>query len=1431
MPEDKTTLQKLKESHSPHMSDGDFIKMLAAANDITLAQDVDGRLRVASDEEKAAGYPDLITPEQTNQTPLGSWAVQHLTEQSNIRGIAHDTLDALGAAAKAPFSLWDKGVGAAEDIANAGMRWFDDDADELSFGAIKSGVSAPSTTLGRIIGTASEIALATAATGGAGGLASAVSQGAAKAGLTRASAQAAGSFLSAGPQTATALQTAGNALRNAAIDFIAANPDDKNIAAELQEVIDKPWLAALATQPQDSRIVRRYKHMTDGFVIGELAFPAIGKLARTAGKAAEAIAERLPKRTPKPPTAAQRAYDAAMDDFAETIPPYDAMRGMKEQLAAAGLPPDAAARTANVIEAWAVTVKGGDEPLDDFLAARSITFTRAKTPKGKKGFVDLPAIGAQFSKESPANITITLGVEADESTILHELGHIFLHDKLDREVKGLLKEGEAAELRTIKGLIGWRVGQPQVTVQQQEKFAKAFEQWFLTGTAPKGSEATFSAFQKQMRDIYEDSLATGAELPQAYNSIFGRMLGNADTDPERLRLYQLGANPEKEAEAIVKNSGGGQAAYGYTVNPARLSGADRALHMKHLTGELMKQSPVPDEITRVRHNWETDREAREMLSTFGKDIREQVKKAAEQSKTWNATIRACEYMIYQSAEQLAPLYQQLDDITDESARILVKGKIYSQLREQAFYRNANAQLTATAARILESKKHGLTEIDFDTELRRGADVVFNAASTLPEIPKAALDAGDAAAVKRAIDEIGADEVDFLVQAGKRHTDALENASAAFDYLTWGWRKKLGDSAKELFYANLLSNPGTWAVNTLTNGVKALVTPTEWMIEGAARYGIGKTAAILGVEDFARRVNLDTDYGAQTFRFGLNLYNSYHVFLKDALEIAVNAYKSGRPVVKEAVGFVEDYRPARMLSTEAWGMNGATLGGWLLDALGQAVSIPGRVLMATDQLFKVLAGRGGTYAEIMEDALAQGIKQSEMPEFIETEMTKRISRKIVNGQLASETYLSPAVQQLVKEQTFTQDAGKITQTMMKLRSSVPGAYTIFPFLQSPVNIVKDTAMHTPAISALYAAKVGINNLASLALRNQEIARRGGAARSKLLGQLAIAQGIWCLAEYLVEEGKITGSGPRNPSAKKTKENLGWQEYSVLIGDKWVKYSAADPFGTILGIAADYHMATQQADDSEKDAQFIQDLAGAMTMALANNLGNKTYLMNLGQVLNIINSPDKKVQSLLNMGTDAAMNFVMPRVFTNIARDVGISDPYMKEVRSCLDKLIARIPGLSDELPTQYSWLTGEPREYSPYSSLNRFYMKENSSTVPDKLRAELLQLDQVLSGPPDRVNNNQLTSEQYSRFCVLNATTTIAGRTLLEALDDVIRTSRYENGDSDERAKILRSTIGHYRSKAKIQLIEEFPELAKKRQTAGNDSASNDLEALVKYGQS
>lgn len=150
---------------------------------------------------------------------------------------------------------------------------------------------------------------------------------------------------------------------------------------------------------------------------------------------------------------------------------------------------------------------------------------------------------------------ITLFESADESTFLHEMGHMFLMDLEDlariddvssRQLeivdewatweKGAAKEykdtawadefgmrerniiaaeeaGDIAEAERLKRQ--WR----------QERFARAFEIYLQRGTAPaKGLKSVFRAFKKFLRDIYIGFTSTGGQASPKVEAIMARMV-------------------------------------------------------------------------------------------------------------------------------------------------------------------------------------------------------------------------------------------------------------------------------------------------------------------------------------------------------------------------------------------------------------------------------------------------------------------------------------------------------------------------------------------------------------------------------------------------------------------------------------------------------------------------------------------------------------------------------------------------------------------------------------------------------------------------------------------------------------------------------------------------------------------------------------------
>ena len=152
-------------------------------------------------------------------------------------------------------------------------------------------------------------------------------------------------------------------------------------------------------------------------------------------------------------------------------------------------------------------------------------------------------------------------------------------------------------------------------------------------------------------------------------------------------------------------------------------------------------------------------------------------------------------------------------------------------------------------------------------------------------------------------------------------------------------------------------------------------------------------------------------------------------------------------------------------------------------------------------------------------------------------------------------------------------------------------------------------------------------------------QGGAEASKVLGQWAVGSALIGSAVMLAQEGRITGGGPRNPQARKAMQDLGWQPYSIKIGDKWYGFNRLDPLASFFGIVGDYFELTQAVGASEEESRSVLESALVMLCAVGKNTTSKTYLQNVTSILSILENPDmSSLGRISSYGAQIAQGFV-------------------------------------------------------------------------------------------------------------------------------------------------------------------------------------------------
>lgn len=174
---------------------------------------------------------------------------------------------------------------------------------------------------------------------------------------------------------------------------------------------------------------------------------------------------------------------------------------------------------------------------------------------------------------------ISLFEQADESTFLHEMGHMFL---MDLEDLAAIDAASAEDLETVRDWATWQEGQAKeyedtpwqkefaerekailaakkrgdvVEVRklrrewEQERFARGFERYLETGKAPTSVlKRIFLKFKKFLERIYQAFKGTGGKASPKVEAVMGRMIAEEEQDANS----EFGENPVQAKSAPIQ---------------------------------------------------------------------------------------------------------------------------------------------------------------------------------------------------------------------------------------------------------------------------------------------------------------------------------------------------------------------------------------------------------------------------------------------------------------------------------------------------------------------------------------------------------------------------------------------------------------------------------------------------------------------------------------------------------------------------------------------------------------------------------------------------------------------------------------------------------------------------------------------------------------
>lgn len=470
-------------------------------------------------------------------------------------------------------------------------------------------------------------------------------------------------------------------------------------------------------------------------------------------------------------------------------------------------------------------------------------------------------------------------------------------------------------------------------------------------------------------------------------------------------------------------------------------------------------------------------------------------------------------------------------------------------------------------------------------------------------------------------------------------DSGASPAAIANFARRGWGATSLDVVKEVWVNGLLSSPKTHMVNVMSNTGVALQQIYERAVGGAIRGLIGGDGVKAG-ESIA-------------------MVHGLKGSIRDAFRMAAIALKTGE--TGYAFNKIDVSHP-NSISAESFRMSSETSLGRFVDLLGHTATVPGRLLGAEDEFFKTIGYRMEVHAQAFRQASGEGLTGKDFAVRVKDLVENPPEHIKINAADAA------------MYSTFTNEVGWFGKAIMNLRDSGSpigqlGVTLVLPFVRTPTNIARYTFERTP-----FAPLVG--------QWRADIAA-GGARADLALARMSTGTAVMLTAMDWANDGSVSGAGPSDNTEREALLRSGWQPYSIRVGDKWVSYSRADPFGSTMGFAASITEALNRGEVDQEDVDEWQEVMAMSIAAVSQVVVNKTYMEGISNLVEVMSDPKRYGEGYVN---NLVASFTPFTALSSAIETAG--DPTQRETNSPWEAVQARIVGLSDKLPPRRD-LWGEP----------------------------------------------------------------------------------------------------------------------------------------------
>lgn len=571
---------------------------------------------------------------------------------------------------------------------------------------------------------------------------------------------------------------------------------------------------------------------------------------------------------------------------------------------------------------------------------------------------------------------------------------------------------------------------------------------------------------------------------------------------------------------------------------------------------------------------------------------------------------------------------------------------------------------------------------------------------------------------------------------------------------------------------------------------------------------------------------------------------------DGLATGARAFKENRPQ------FGTDVKVEAMpsaLSGDAFGLSGNLAKA--MDLYGNAVTLPGRALMAEDELFKVLnysmelhAQASRASSQAYRAAIDQGMSH------VDAEKAATATRLQIMDTPPAE--IDAAAMNAARVNTFTAplETGSFGARVQSLANDNLLVKMHLPFIRTPLNLFDQTLQRTP--------------FAPISKQWRDDVAAGGITKDLALAKMGMGTTALTVFGALAANGMITGGGPGSGGMDENLKRSGWRPYSFVLpkpGEKditrlqksfgrdavvvgndkvYVSYQGIEPFGAMLSVASDFAEYSRWQDD----VGLVEEVAMGAALGMMRYTSQLPYLQAVGEFAELMQRGGDGPTMAKNMldlvgrqaggfliggspaGVASSLQAGIERIndpVLSMTREPKSTDPFIKGFYEAFNQYRSRVPGLSEQLPPKLDrWArpmkSGEGNWWELVSPVK---ISEANQTEADKVLMEN-HVGWKMPGKnlawqgggktPYSGLNIELSHEQYNELLTIYANEIRhAGKDVQTALVDAARDPAFKRLSLGDRQKYLANVSNEYMEAARKTLFERhfdtlMPEYERKR---------------------